>query len=67
MSPTATIPAAHWLTASRQRTPRRHHITVMIAKTVTGMFADPKFVFGGYQGALSYGADDVLLSVENGA
>ena len=41
--------------------------TIMTATTVTGVFADPKFFFGRYEGVLSYGSDDVLLTVENGA
>ncbi len=43
--------------------------TIMSATTLTGVFADPKFFFGRYEGVLSYDYldGDVLLTVENGA
>ncbi len=42
--------------------------TIMTASSgVIGTFADPKFFFGRYEGVLSYDADDVFVTVENGA
>ena len=34
---------------------------------VTGIFADPDVFFGRYEGMLSYDADDVFMTVQNGA
>ena len=34
---------------------------------VTGIFADPDVFFGRYEGVLSYDADDVFMTVQNGA
>jgi uncharacterized protein with beta-barrel porin domain len=41
--------------------------TIMTATSVSGVFADPKFFFGRYEGVLSYGPTYVELTVENGA
>ncbi len=42
--------------------------TIMTATNgVIGTFSDPKFFFGRYEGVLSYDADDVFVTVENGA
>jgi hypothetical protein len=41
--------------------------TILTATSVSGTFADPTFFFGRYEGVLSYDANDVFLTVQNGS
>jgi len=64
----ATVTGATFTVASGYAPVVGTTYTVLTANTgVVGAFADPKFFFGRYEGVLSYGSDDVFLTVQNGA
>ena len=69
VSVTATIDTGAFVAwQSGQHGHCRHQYTILTATGgVTGIFADPDVFFGRYKGVLSYDADDVFMTVQNGA